>query len=168
MIFRVIYKVVSVIVRVHGTDDKYEYSVTFKVCRGVVQGDIISPVLFILTLDQLIQTVDKSGTGVKCDILHLRVLGYADDVALIEPTVEAMTRRLTDLANTCIHSRSGHEDKHGQNCDPACIQEGSDHGNKDRSCESRDEVCTQVRLLSTEIQDRQTNATPQNQLCSQL
>ena len=101
-IFRAIYKVASGIARVRGTDGKYEYSGTFKVCRGVVQGDIISPVLFILALDQLIQTVDKSGTGVKCGILHLRVLGYADDAALIEPTVQVMTKRLTDLANASI------------------------------------------------------------------
>ena len=34
-----------------------------------------------------------------CGILKIRVLGYADDAALAEPTVEAMTKRLTDLAN---------------------------------------------------------------------
>ena len=58
---------------------------------------------FILAIDQLVQTIDKTGTGVKCDILNVRVLGYAGDAALIEPTVAAMTRRLTDLANTSIH-----------------------------------------------------------------
>ena len=89
-------------------DGKYEFSGSFKVCRGVVQGDIISPVLFILALDQLIQTVDKTGTGVKCGILKLRVLGYADDAALIEPTVEAMTKRLTDLANASIDKADMH------------------------------------------------------------
>ena len=31
--------------------------VTFDVHRGVIQGDIMSPVLFILALDQLIQAV---------------------------------------------------------------------------------------------------------------
>ena len=30
----------------------------------------------------------------------MRVLGYADDAALAEPTVEAMTKRLTNLADT--------------------------------------------------------------------
>ena len=102
-IFRAIYRVATGIARVRGTDGTYKFSGNFKVSRGVVQGDIISPVLFILALDQLVQSVDKSGTGVKCGrILHLRVLGYADDAALIEPTVEAMTKRLTDLANASM------------------------------------------------------------------
>ena len=101
-IFRAIYRAATGIARVRGTDGTYKFSGNFKVCRGVVQGDIISPVLFILALDQLVQSIDKSGTGVKCGILHLRVLGYADDAALIEPTVEAMTKRLTDLANASI------------------------------------------------------------------
>ena len=33
---------------------------------------------------------------------RLRVLGYADDAALIETTVEAMSKRLTDLANASL------------------------------------------------------------------
>ena len=84
-IFRAIYKTATGIARVRGIDGKYEFSGTFSVCRGVIQGDIIPPVLFILALDQLIQTTDKSGDGVKCDkILKIRVLGYADDAALAE------------------------------------------------------------------------------------
>ena len=74
----------------------------------MVQGDIISPVLFILALDQLVQSTDTSGKGIKCSFLHVRVLGYADDAALIEPTVEAMTERLTELANASIKEADMH------------------------------------------------------------
>ena len=101
-IFRAIYKAATGIARVRGVDGKYELSGKFNICRGVIQGDIISPVLFILALDQLVQTVDKAGTGIRCGVLKVRVLGYADDAALLEPTVEAMTQRLTDLANASI------------------------------------------------------------------
>ena len=65
----------------------------------------MSSTFLILTLDQLVQTVGKSGTGVNCvRILHIRVLGCVDDAALVEPTVEVeeMTRRLTDLVHTSI------------------------------------------------------------------
>ena len=109
-IFRAIYRAATGIARVNGVDGKYEFSGKFKINRGVIQGDIISPVLFILALDQLIQTVDKTGTGVQCGskILNIRVLGYADDAALAEPTVGAMTRRLTDLANASISEADMH------------------------------------------------------------
>ena len=100
-IFRAIYAAASGIARVNGTDGKYVYSGAFNVGRGVIQGDIISPVLFILALDALVQQFDSvRGKGFKCGrILRLDVLGYADDVALISETVEDMTRRLTAIAD---------------------------------------------------------------------
>jgi len=100
-IFRSIYAAASGIARVNGTDGKYVYSGAFNVGRGVIQGDIISPVLFILALDALVQQFDSvRGKGFKCGrILRLDVLGYADDVALISSTVEDMTRRLTGIAD---------------------------------------------------------------------
>ena len=51
------------------------------------RGGIISSVLFTLALDQLVQTIDKTSTGFKCDILNIRVLGYVDDAELVEPRV---------------------------------------------------------------------------------
>ena len=44
----------------------------------------------------------------KCGIVKVRVLGYADDAALVEPTVEAMTKRLTDLENASISEADVH------------------------------------------------------------
>ena len=100
-IFRAIYKVASGVARVNGINGKRIYSDAFDIGRGVVQGDIISPVLFILALDQLVQAYDThGGTGVQCgEIFNLRVLGYADDAALIEPAVEDMTKRITALTD---------------------------------------------------------------------
>ena len=102
-IFRAIYSAAAGVARVGGTDGQYVFSGAFSVDRGVIQGDIISPVLFVLALDQLIQTYDKSGSGVKCDrVLKLRVLGYADDAALVDTTVENCTERLTALADASL------------------------------------------------------------------
>ena len=97
--FRAIYEVAVGVARANDIDGKKVYSQHFKISRGVIQGDIISPVLFILALDQLVQTHDTSGTGYSCgNSLTLRVLGYADDAALIEPDVGDMTTRLSALA----------------------------------------------------------------------
>ena len=102
-IFRAIYNVAKGMVRVNGILDKKIFSEFFNICRGVVQGDIVSPILFILALDQLIQLYDKSGCGVNCGPhLTYRVLGYADDAALAEAKIEDMTKRLTTLADRSL------------------------------------------------------------------
>ena len=75
----------------------------FNIGRGVVQGYIVSPILFILALDNLIQLYDKSGTGVKYGSeLTYRVLGYVDDAALTETRIEKMTERLITLADRSV------------------------------------------------------------------
>ena len=98
-IFRAIYQAASGIARVRGTDKTHFFSRKFNIGRGVIQGDIVSPVLFILALDQIMQLYDKDAKGVRCGrILRIKVLGYADDAALADYTVDSMTKRLTKIA----------------------------------------------------------------------
>ena len=102
-IFRTIYAVASGVAKVKGTDGKIVFSRRFNIGRGVVQGDIVSPVFFILALNQIFQKYDIYGKGVRCgEILTLKTLGYADDAALAEGTVQEMTERFTRLANKSL------------------------------------------------------------------
>lgn len=102
-LFREIYAAAQVAVRLASTDGKIRLSRTFNVARGVIQGDIISPIFFILALDQLIQTYDKDGQGVAVGHINsIRVLGYADDVAMTETEVADMTTRITEFADTAM------------------------------------------------------------------
>ena len=65
--------------RVKGKDGKFTFSKTFDIVRGVIQGDIISPIFFIIALDQLVQRYDLGGSGVSVGhINEIRTLGYAD------------------------------------------------------------------------------------------
>ena len=92
-------------IRVVGDDGKFTHSQTFDVNRGVVQGDIVIPVFFILALDQLVQTFDNKGDGVTVGHINnikVKVLGYADDAAMFANTVEEMTERLTTFANAAL------------------------------------------------------------------
>ena len=99
-IVRAIYDVAQGMVRVNGILGKKIFSGKFDINRGVVQGDIVSPLLFILALDNLIQQHDTAGKGVKCGHeLTVRMLGYADDAAMAEERIEEMTTRLTTLAD---------------------------------------------------------------------
>ena len=64
-IYRVTYSAASGVVRVKTINNNCIFSKSFNVGRGVVQGDIMSPELFILALDQLIQKYDVKGRGYK-------------------------------------------------------------------------------------------------------
>ena len=62
----------------------------FTVKNGVKQGGILSPILFCLYIDELLNRINASGLG--CHIGHLSYsgLGYADDVTAISPSVKAL------------------------------------------------------------------------------
>ena len=102
-LFRSIYKAASGTARVLGLNGKNTYSHTFNIERGVIQGDIMSPIFFIIALDQLMQRYDTSGEGIRVgNINEIRVLGYADDIAMIGPSAAALTDRLTTFANESL------------------------------------------------------------------
>ena len=77
--------------------------------RGVIQGDIISSIFFILALDQLIQVNDNDSKLVKCDrILQLKVFGYADDVAVISGMADEMTNSFSKIAHASLDDADMH------------------------------------------------------------
>ena len=68
--------------RVKGLDGKNMYSEPFQVRRGLIQGVIISPIFFILALEQVFRLYDKDPAGAEVgNYLQIGVLGYADDAA---------------------------------------------------------------------------------------
>ena len=98
--FRAIYAAAEGMARVKGLHGQHIHSETFKVRRGVIQGDIISPIFFILAMEQLFRIHDPSPAGVKVgNYLQIGVLGYADDAALASCSTDDMSRRLTKIAD---------------------------------------------------------------------
>ena len=63
--FRAIYAAAEGTARVRGLNGKQLYSATFETRRGVIQGDIISPIFFILALEQLLRVYDTAPKGVR-------------------------------------------------------------------------------------------------------
>ena len=72
-------------------------SVSFSIENGVKQGGILSPILFCVYIDELLNCLIESKFG--CHIGHVSysALGYADDVGLLTPSVQA----LQDLLHIC-------------------------------------------------------------------
>lgn len=97
--FRAIYQAASAVTKVNDVDGAVSYSASFPIRRGVLQGDITSPVYFILALEKILRDHDKvRGKGVVFDNQIVHTLGYADDAALLDANPETATKRVTAIA----------------------------------------------------------------------
>ena len=89
--------------RTTAPDGERKHSEKFLIRRGVLQGDIFSPLCFIIALQLiLLKHGDcKEGSGDGLFGLWIKSLEYADDAALSDLTVEAATKwinRITEGA----------------------------------------------------------------------
>ena len=66
----------------------------FKAGNGVEQGGVLSPILFTLYLDLLMDMLKSSGFGCYVGNVFVGVLAYADDIVLLAPSCFALGRLL--------------------------------------------------------------------------
>ena len=88
-IFRAIYDSAEAVVRSQSADGQSCYSTSFSVDRGVVQGDIFSPLCFIIAFQQIMKLHDNhagEGTRLTEDGPPVTDLAYADDDGLLSKT----------------------------------------------------------------------------------
>ena len=77
-------------------------STKFEVTNGVRQGGILSPLLFTVYIDELLEKLKRNGIG--CHLGHhfVGALGYADDILLLCPSVDGLKNMIKiceDYAN---------------------------------------------------------------------
>ena len=77
----------------------------FDVSNGVRQGGVLSPLLFSVYVDELLEKLKKNGVG--CYIGHnfVGALGYADDIILLCPSVKG----LKNMINMCEEYAESHD-----------------------------------------------------------
>ena len=94
-----IYKVVKAKVRVGG-----DYTDTFVCPKGLKQGEICSPVLFSLFINELTKEINskgKHGLQLLPELIQLMILLFADDVALMSDTIAGLQKQLDVLFECC-------------------------------------------------------------------
>ena len=62
----------------------------WKVGNGVRQGGILSPILFNIYIDEILETISSMNVGCKLMLIRNNVQGYADDLVLLSPTSAAL------------------------------------------------------------------------------
>jgi hypothetical protein len=76
-------------VRWRGVDSE-----SFSCANGVKQGAVLSPVLFCVYMEELLKKLEESEIGWYIGHRYAGALCYADDVALVAPSQQAMRRML--------------------------------------------------------------------------
>ncbi len=88
------------------------HSQYFNVSNGVKQGGVISPILFCIYMDGLLNELANSGVGCYMSGVFAGATGHADDLKLLTPIVKALklqyvSSMLTNLM-CCLMARKAY------------------------------------------------------------
>ena len=73
----------------------------FRVVAGVRQGGVLSPNFYSLYIDELINKLESMNVGCYVMEVFMASLQYADDMALLSPSVKGLQRLLDECSNFC-------------------------------------------------------------------
>ena len=99
--YRAIYKAAAAYTESMGADNKRARCDTFNIGRGVLQGDVTSPLYFIMALELIMRCHDAANAnkGVKMADIMVHFLGYADDAVILEDGSLSGIQQIGDRAN---------------------------------------------------------------------
>ena len=101
-IVQAIFAAATGVVRIRQADGSVELSNPFNIARGVLQGDIFSPIAFIAGLDRICRRHDVHTAGVTVgsgdSSIKMSKFEYADDAALVDDDAATATTRVTAIA----------------------------------------------------------------------
>ena len=81
------------------SNDETEYSKLFKTTVGLKQGGSASAYLFTIYVDNLIDKIERSGSGMNIGNLKIEILLYADDIILLSQSKQEMQTLLDNVSS---------------------------------------------------------------------
>ena len=101
-IVQAIFAAATRVVRITQADGSVKLSNPFNIARGVLQGNIFSPIAFIAGLDRIFRQNDVHTAGVTVgsgeSSMKMSKFEYADDAALVDDDAATATTRVTAIA----------------------------------------------------------------------
>ena len=79
------------------------FSIFFRLLAGVRQGGVLSPFLFAVFIDSVVDRVKATGVGCYLFSECVSIFLYADDILLIAPSVTALQTLVTACDNELTH-----------------------------------------------------------------
>ena len=70
------------------------YSEFFQISNGVKQGGVLSPILFSIYIDILIELLHKSGYGCKVGDVYVGCIAYADDILILTASLYSLNQMI--------------------------------------------------------------------------
>jgi exonuclease III len=67
-----------------------QFSQFFKLNSGVRQGGVLSPYLFAIYVDDIINNINASSAGCELSLYRMSIFMYADDIILIAPSITSL------------------------------------------------------------------------------
>ena len=100
--YRAIYRAAAAFTEVMGVDNKKVKCDNFNIGRGVLQGDVTSPLFFILALELIMRCHDNTSPekGIKLADTMIHILGYADDAVILEDDTTRGVQQITSRVNS--------------------------------------------------------------------
>ena len=82
-------------------DINHDLTGWFDVNSGVKQGCILSPTLFAMYIDDLVDQLKAASAGVICGENMVSSLLYADDIVLLAPNEESLQKQIREVEEWC-------------------------------------------------------------------
>ena len=79
-------------------------STSYVLERGVKQGSILSPALFLLVMDPLLSLLENSGIGLSINNLYAGGFIHADDIRTLASSSDSLQKQITMVENFCTQN----------------------------------------------------------------